>query len=112
MQIDILQSEGNTRLQSQTLNKRVLDYITKERGSTGYRQHVTMGESELRQYNRRQGEVGHNFASGTQTARSSMHGIAFLQKSFAAAGQTLVNPTYGFKGSFRRMGREGGIELI
>lgn len=52
-QMDQLQSEGNTRLQSQTLQERVLDYITEDRVSAGYathRHHVTMTESELGQY--------------------------------------------------------------
>lgn len=56
MQMDKLQSEGNGRLQSQTLQEHVLDYITEDRASGGYgshRHHVTMTESELGQYNRR-----------------------------------------------------------
>lgn len=50
MQMDKLQSQGSSRLQHQTLQEHVLDYITEDRGSSGYRHHVTMGESELGQY--------------------------------------------------------------
>lgn len=58
-QMEELQSDRNGRLQSQTLQERVLGHITEERpettsgGFASHRQHVTMTESELERFNRR-----------------------------------------------------------
>lgn len=57
-QMEDLQMQRVARLQSQTLNERVMEQITEERAlNSGYamphRHHVTMSESELDQYNRR-----------------------------------------------------------
>lgn len=58
-QLDELQSDRNGRLQSQTLQERVLEHITEDRPATtsggfaSHRQHVTMTESELERINRR-----------------------------------------------------------
>lgn len=56
MQMEDLENERGSRLQSQTLQERVMVHITDDRGAmAGYgshRHHVTMTESELGQYTR------------------------------------------------------------
>lgn len=57
-QMDVLQQDGGgARLQSQTLQERVMEHITSDRqvnaGYASHRHYVTMSESELGQYTRR-----------------------------------------------------------